>query len=257
MSGWLKKTTMALALTAIAATSAQASPITYSGASGALSASVTFDVSGDQLLVRLTNTSLGDPSVPADILTGVIFSITGNPSLTRISATLAPGSVVLRGTAGTGNSVGGEWAYTNSLTSQYLGMGSIYSAGYFDGQATFPGDNLSGPASVGGIDFGLTTLYDTAANDNGGLSKGPVISNAVDFVLGGLSAAFDLSWISGVSFQYGSSLSEPHFAASCTSGCDPDPQVFDVPEPSSLLLAAASLLGLAFAARTGKQRDKT
>jgi hypothetical protein len=252
MARKLLRISTVLALSAAMATAAQASPIIYTGASGALSASVSFDVSGSQLLIRLTNTSLGDPAVSSDILTGVIFTITGNPALTRISATLAPGSTVLRGTSGAGGSVGGEWAYSNQLSGQYIGQSATYAAGYFDGQATYPGDNLSGPASVGSADYGLTTLYDTAANDNGGLSKIAVISNAVDFVLGGLSSDFDLSWISGVSFQYGSSLSDPNITASCSSGCpSPDPRS-EVPEPSTPLLVAAALAILALATRTAK-----
>lgn len=198
-----------------------------------LGAQATFQVSGTALLVTLTNTSTGDPRTPTDILTGVVFSIDGNPLLTRTSATLAPGSTVLRDDYPSGGNVGGEWAYTNNLSgTPYVGQSAIYSSGYFDGNALFPGSNLEGPVSVNGVGYGITTMFDTPGNDNGGIRDRPLIQNSVNFVLSGLEGGFDVNSISGVSFLYGTDL----------GGNVPPP----VPEPATLMLMGFGLSGLAF-----------
>ena len=98
----MKKTLILIfALTMVLGTAEilKATPITFTGSSGNLAASVKFDVSGSDLLVTLANISTGDPHAPGDILTGVIFSIPGNPLLDRTtgSAKLSVGSVVIHG----------------------------------------------------------------------------------------------------------------------------------------------------------------
>jgi hypothetical protein len=246
---------IALAFSCGLAATAQATPITFTGSSGSLAALVSFDVSGSNLLVHLENTSTGDPSAPGDILSGVIFSIDGNTLLTRTSATLAPGSTVIHGpTPATdpGNVVGGEWAYTNALAGAFVGQSAIYSSGYFDGNAVFPGSNLQGPASVDGIQYGITSAFDTPGNDNTGISSVGLIDNAVDFVLGGLPNGFSLSSIGGVSFQYGTSLSDTNIPGQdCTGVCTRS----SVPEPSSLALLAAGMLGFAFLSRNRRRAN--
>jgi hypothetical protein len=221
----------------------EAVPITFAGSSGSLAASVTFDISGSSLLVTLTNTSTGDPSAPGDILTGVIFSIPGNPLLnvTTGSAQLSSGSTVIHGpvpATGPGGVVGGEWAYTNSLAGAFVGQQSIYSSGYFNGNATFSGSNLQGPASVDGVQYGITTLFDLPGNDNGGIQSVGLIQNSVNFVLPGLPAGFILSDISNVSFQYGTGLNETNVPVS---------------EPSTLFLLGCALIGIALFARKFKK----
>jgi hypothetical protein len=225
---------------------AHAAPITFSGSSGSLSASVTFDVSGSDLLVTLSNTSLGDPSVPGDILTGVIFSIPGNGLLGKVSATVCATCSVKNngGVPGAGGDVGGEWAYTNVLSGAFVGQQSIYSAGYFDGTATFNANNLQGPASVDGIQYGITTTNDTTGNDNGGLSGQGEIINIVEFDLSGLPQGFTLASISGVSFQYGTALTETNYQGDCAPGTPNCDGRRTVPEPGSLALLGAALLGV-------------
>ncbi len=251
MAKTLLKTTIATAIFACAA-SVQAVPIVFTGSSGSLAASVSFDVSGDDLLVTLTNIATSDPQAPGNILTGVIFSLPGNPLLTKVSAILAAGSTVIHGpspSTDAGGSVGGEWAYSNALSGAFVGQQSIYSSGYFPGNDVFGGTNLQGPGSVDGVQYGITTLNDTAGNDNGGISGSGLIQNSVAFVLSGLSDNFLLSAITGVSFQYGTSLTETNIPGGCTGLCSPPGE--ELPEPSPLALAV-----LGFGALIGSVRRR-
>jgi hypothetical protein len=96
-----------IAASALAA-SAQASQ-TFNASSGNLAARATFDVVGSNLQVTLTNISMFDVMVPADVLTGVFFDISGSAlSLSRVSAVLDSGSFVAFGSTDPGNVVGGE-----------------------------------------------------------------------------------------------------------------------------------------------------
>jgi VPDSG-CTERM motif len=217
---------------------ANAVPVTFSGSSGVLSASVTFDVVGGNLQVTLVNTSAGDPSAPSDILTGVLFNIAGDPSLSRLSAVLGSGSTVISGTTDPGNVVGGEWAYSSGVSIRGANE-AIYSSGYFSGNARFPGHNLQGPNSVDGVQYGITTLNDTAGNNNGGLSGQGLIQNSVVFTLGSLPLGFLLSDISAVDFQYGTALTEGHF----TGYTPPPPGVPDGGTTVALLGMALACLG--------------
>src|SRR5687768_5217462 len=73
---------------------AHAAPVVVNGSSGPLSASAKFETSGTNLIVTLTNTSTADVLKPVDVLTGLFFDLAGNPSLSRTSALIAPGSEV-------------------------------------------------------------------------------------------------------------------------------------------------------------------
>src|SRR6476661_4284267 len=85
-----------------------AGPVLFTGSSGGLAATASFDIVGSQLEVVLSNTSTGDVLVPSDALTAVFFNIAGNPLLTRNSAT-SGGPTYLGSTnvSGAGTMVGG------------------------------------------------------------------------------------------------------------------------------------------------------
>lgn len=207
-----------------------AAPYTFSASSGSRSASVTFQTSGTDLIVTLTNTSLFDALVPVDVLTGVFFDVSGGAlSLTRTSAVVPAGSTVHFGTTDPGNVVGGEWAYLGGISGPGGRNYGISSAGFgiFGPSDLFPGSDLQPPTSPDGLQYGITTAGDNPLTGNAPMTgANALIQNQVVFTLGGLPANFDPSDLVGnVLFQYGTALNEPSF-----------------PEPSSLsLLAVASI----------------
>jgi hypothetical protein len=230
--------------------------ISFAGASGQLAAAVTFDVvAGTNLQVVLTNTSLSDVLVPADILTGVFFS--GVPIVTPVSGILTAGSSVFYDPDGqpAGGNVGGEWAYATGLVGAPGGATSgISSAGFnLFGQANFNGPDLSNPTAVNGMNYGILSAGDNTATENGGIiNSGGQIKNSVTFTLSGLPQGFNLGSISNVSFQYGTSLTEPNIPGGglCPNGAPNfpicSPQV-ETPEPMSMAMLGIGLAGLGVA----------
>lgn len=214
---------------------AQATSVIFSGASGSRSASATFSNVGTSLLVALTNTSTSDVLVPTDVLTGVFFTVAGDPNLTSVSALLGPGSAVVFGPAPAGAVVGGEWAYKDGLSAAPGGADEgISSAGLgLFGNPTFPGANLQGPAAVGGMQYGILSAGDNPATGNSPVTgRNAFVKNAVIFTLSGLPPGFDAAAVgalSRVSFQYGTNLSEPNVEGERVG-------VNVVPEPTTVLL---------------------
>ncbi len=237
-----KKVFFLLTLTLVVwvAGTAKATPITFTGSSGNLAASVTFDVVLGNLVVILTNISTTDILVPSDVLTAVFFTISGNPSLSPISAKLNTGSSVFYDLQGqpVGGVVGGEWAYKNGLSGAPGSANSGISSsglGLFGPGDRFPGPDLEAPPSPDGVQYGLLSAGDNTTTGNGGITgSGGLIKNSVVFTFS--PAGFDLSNLSiaDVSFQYGTGLDEPNVR---------------VPEPTTLLLLGAGLIGLAVVGR--------
>jgi MYXO-CTERM domain-containing protein len=209
---------------------AVAGPITFSFTNGGLGASAEFVRSGSDLIVTLTNTGTADALVPTDILTAVYFNVAGNPALTRTSALVPITSDVFEIGSGALETpgdrvVGGEWAFliTKGISSTGLGV--------FGPGDRFPGANLQGPDSPGGVQFGIIPAADNLLTGNGGISGSWMIRNAAIFRLAGFSAEPDAA-ISNVVFQYGTALDEPQYGG-------------NIPEPSSFVLAAIGLVCLA------------
>ncbi|MFM9959578.1 MAG: XDD4 family exosortase-dependent surface protein [Phycisphaerales bacterium] len=225
----------ALALSGLAGSANAA--IMFSGGSGSLAASASFEVNGSgQLVVTLTNTSSADVMVPANILTALFFNFSGGAlTLTRDSAVLDTGSTVIYDPDGqpAGGVVGGEWAYNSGS----LNIGTPGNRGYgisstgidlFGPGNRFPGPDLHPPTSPNGLEYGITSAGDNVATGNGGVTgSGGLIKNAVVFTLGNAGTNFDLNRISDVYFFYGTALGEGGFQG-------------DIPTPG-----AVSLLGIA------------
>jgi hypothetical protein len=254
-SNLIKKTMLGVSLGLLSHYSS-AVPITFVGTSGSLNASATFSTSGANLIVALANTSAVDVTAPGSVLTGVFFTLAGDPTLGRVSAVLNGGSSVFYDADGqpAGGVVGGEWAYVNHLAGAPGGADEGISSsglGLF-GAANFPGADLAGPPSgaVNGVQYGLLSAGDNTASGNGGItgSEG-LIKNSVIFTLSGLPSLFDpgaTGAITRVSFQYGTDLREPNVPG-VPAGT---PQ--SVPEPGVLGLLGAGLFG---ALRRGRRRQ--
>ena len=174
-----------------------------------LSAEVTFDVEPTygRLVVTLTNTSNDDVVLPSEVLTAVFFNVRNEPVLSPYNARLEPGSVVLRGPDGYGN-IGGEWAYRASIAGPLAARRGISAANYgtLFGGANFRGPNLDG-TSLGNVDdvnYGVTSAGDNPNTDVGQ----PLIRNSVVFQAAPQFSINPATDISGVSFQYGSTLTD-------------------------------------------------
>lgn len=197
---------------------ARADQSLFTASVGTRSASALFDATGSTLTVTLTNTSAFDALMPIDVLTAVFFDVDGAPlSLTRSSAVLGLGSTVLFGAPDPGGVVGGEWSYADGLSGapQSAGYG-ISSSGFglFGDMALFPGNNLQGPTSPDGLQFGITSAGDLLGTGNAAVTgANALIQNSVVFTLSGLPVGFSTSSIHNVSFQYGTALDEPNIPA--------------------------------------------
>jgi len=224
-----------LALVAASAP-AMASILDFTDALGLLEAEATFEASGSDLLVTLTNTSGNDVVDPSEVLTGLFWDVTGSPALTPVSAWLSGGSTVFFGPDGGGN-VGGEWAYEEGLSGAPGGTAyGISSAGLgLFGAPAFGGANLQGPAAVDGLSYGLTSAGDDTSTGNAAVTGGfPLIKNAVQFTLSGLPTGFEPQQrVTNIWFQYGTSLTEPTYGGGN-----------EVPEVPAYALAVLGLLPL-------------
>lgn len=210
---------VAILATAVCAV-ADASSVTYSGSLGNLSASATFDLTGSTLTVTLTNTSLFDVLVPADVLTAVLFDVDGTGALTMGTATLTGGSSVAFFPP-PGTDVSPEWAYVEDQGISSSGFGIFGPGDRFDTST-----DLWSPASPDGLQYGIVPLADNLSSGNAAVTGSqPLIVGGVQFTFTAASG-FDLSDINNVSFQYGTSLTEPNIP---------------VPEPASIFLLAAGL----------------
>lgn len=215
---------------------AGANPVTFVGTSGSLSASATFSVGGSNLLITLANqdhrlftgTRGSDALKPSELLTALYFTIDGATLLSPVSMTAES---VVNGTGVPGQ----NWQYVAQVSGAPGGADSGVSAA---GLGIFgPNGNFApGGQNLQGANWAIVGDHYTPGSGVGNLSTTTLIQSSAVFELTGLPPGFDESSIGAVSFQWGTSLSEPSAPG------------VPVPEPStlSLLLAGAAFAFLAW-----------
>lgn len=206
-----------------------------------------FALSGNDLSVTLTNTGAAT-TAQGDTLTGVIFSIDGDQTLSfdmvgpTCGQTLGPGSEIWTGkTAGSNNTTDplcGSW------TSQ-LAASPTFPAEFGVATTGFGGEFNGGSITLGngGPDYGIVGANTFPTNAFGG-AQFPFIQNSLVFHFVVTSGSFTESDITGVSFLFGTRGTSV-ITGECLAGCIP----IIVPEPGSLALLGIGGIALGWVTR--------
>jgi hypothetical protein len=215
---------------------------TYDGSNDPLGASVLFNYVNNILAVTLTNTSALGISNPSDVLTSVFWDYGGTPLNLSFNSATAP--TVVGASAGSNvdlktiqewryaaNSagLGGDVSTGGTAVTQKYGLGTA-GLGIFGGGA-------------GGQQFNYGIITGLASDANNAVKAGTFVKNSATFQFTGLAADFDVTKISNVRFQYGTSLKETTLVVADTPPPPPKPR--KVPEPATataLLLAGWGML---------------
>jgi hypothetical protein len=172
--------------------SARADMVTYSFDNGSLSARTTFREIAGGLEIVLENRATAGARVPTDLLTGVFFSLSGvdfDPLCVKV---LNTGSIVQPQYADRDPSnprdgldslfeVGGEFGFEDTgvgiadFVIANSGLGNL--VGVDD--LLFRGENLAGPSSPDGMQYGITPVSGIAANANLNLKRTTFIGYGV------------------------------------------------------------------------------
>ncbi len=231
-----------------AATTFTGSANSFTGSANSRAALVTFDTRGTNLIVTLANTSSADVVFPEDVLTNLFFNLSGDPTLGRVSALIAPGSREVHGMPVDRGNVGGEWRYDPNVNIASLPTvnQSLSALGVFHPLFNFPGPLLR---PGGGVDWGLVGPGDNPLTGSRDITyRTGLIRNSVVFTLSGLPINFNPATdVSNVFFQYGDYST--NFIMAGTPNSSPNPQ--NVPEPSTIAgLLTISLAVLHFCGKS-------
>lgn len=249
----MKKLLLAAVAMVICQTAAQANSLTFTGSSGNLSASATFNLTGSNLSITLTNTASTPTTQQAGVLMGLLFNA---PALTAstTSAAFASGSGALNSTGKSGDdpiaNPNNWWGY-QSPVGPILGFNSAIDASGSAGFGTpFLLNKSQNPAkgALDGSSGGIVALGTTADNDKS------YVMNSMVFTFTAPSG-FSLDALgSHVQFIYGTQIGgsggEPNFP-----GVTPNV----VPEPASVLsiCIGVAMVGGGFSLRRRKAQACT
>lgn len=249
-------TSLCLAAGLALAVPARAADFTWTASNGAgLSATAVFhDAGGGNLQITLTNNGSGDVNAPSQVLTAVLFNCSCG-TLVPVSA-ISSGPTVNTGVTvhPTNFNVGGEWAYGGSTQNASGGSTRVItSMGAFNGvgDANFNGSNLQDPVALDGVEYGIVPSTENGTG-NGGIEGQDLIQHDVVFTLSGFNGSMSFT---GVSFQYGTALTETNLGGGTGSGGGSTENL--VPEPTSLLLFGSGLAMTAYRARRKKNQKNS
>ena len=214
---------------------------TNPGTADSVSASALFAISGDTLTITLKNTTPGGTLLRGDILTGLVWDISGaTPVLAFPTTALTAGSDIFtdKTTSNTSDPVNGSW--TNVLGATPISQYGVATTG-------FNGAFSAGTITLGtsGVDYGIVSNNPpngtfpappgSGTSGSFNASAFPLIQDTLTFTLTGISGVSQ-SQITDVKFLFGS---------------DGTGIITAVPEPGSFTLAG---IGLAAAGLVGLRR---
>lgn len=241
---------VAMVLSAMSMMAAPAQATTYDfafsgtcGSSGAC-ASTAAITPGDGILTVVLTDTLANPASPAELLSGISFSISGalgTPSLTSQSGAL----VDITGN-GPAISVSGNPTHWGVGTAS--GQIVLETAGSASAGGT-PIDMIIGPGNASG----------NYTNANGGVKSGnfdPYVNQTATFVIADSSAASSTS-VTAVTFNFGTTPDYAQggtFTGTSTTGTYTGST--NAPEPASMTLLGSALAGLAATARRRRKARK-
>ena len=206
-----------------------------------VSASALFEISADTLTITLKNTTLGGTLLRGDILTGLVWDISGaTPVLAFPTTALTAGSDIFtdKTTSNTSDPVNGSWTNVLGATpiSQYGVATTSFNGAFSAGTITL---------GTGGVDYGIvsndppngTFPAPPGSGTSGSFNASafPLIQDTLTFTLTGISGVSQ-SQITNVKFLFGTDGT-----GIITATAVPEPGSFAL---ASIGLAAAGLVGL-------------
>ena len=218
--------------------------ITFAGSDSSHSAQATFGVDGSgDLIVTISNMqSTTGIFTQTNVLTALFFSVTGDPTLTPLSASTGASKVWHPD----GTNMGQNWEYLankSGLGSSVTQHDGISATGFnIFGQGNFC---TSGSGkNVDGVGWGLMPQTTTNFTYDG-FSTTPFIQSTAVFILSGFGST-SLSNIGKVEFQYGTSLCDTSLCGSIVN--TPSDGTADTPEPPTFAVwLVLGSLGVGFA----------
>ena len=257
---------------------AGADTVTFTASdTGGRSASATFTASASTLTITFANNS-SIASDPGYILETLFFNVAGSQALGKSVAQAyvalpdhivdySSNTVVVPDAAhslfgGTATNIAADWAYRNDITASEAhvqssgmpfyglsGVGlNVFGAGDVisknDGQTSLTQLGYGGK-SPDGLAMGLIGPNPDIPSSNGGVTgnnQNPLISHTATFVFN--ISNFDVTKITNVYFQYGTSSDEPRLHAGVST--PPPPQPNPVPLPTTAVAGAGFLATFCF-----------
>ena len=190
--------------------SAKAGFWTFSDADGR-SATADFSVSGTTLTITLSNTASAAINDPSHVLTALFFNYANPVTITTAGATALStgGSANYTNPQYTGD-VGGEWAFKSNVNGFNFGLSSTGlgpAPNDFGSGDRINSNNLTGPASPDGVQWGIVNSGYVDGSGNGGINSEALSRGTVTFTFT-VPTDFNPDDITSTFFLYGTAYGE-------------------------------------------------